>query len=311
MATSWLSFVKATLASRATKISTKTKQWRVTETLAAVSQPMPVESEIRGLGLQTPQLPTTRLIFSTWWIKEKLPTQRQATLSNKWWWQLSFSTRLKITRTTCHRFQRQSRRRSYASRGKLAEPATLSTTCRLMVTKLSTIIITNSSTRPRTQLPTVAKSQSIIRTKATWIMGNSTLRCRVEITLLRVEGENQQLIAMPIPYISQTRPIIGASSPTAVVLSEVKVRTTITRAKWILQTSVPEQTKQPLGSITLQSRLLLMAIMPWTRLSHASCKTSRIIDQLNSRASSSPLRITTEFSKIISFCLRQVPMQEC
>lgn len=138
MGTSWPSWGRAmlartlaTLLRQAATANTRTRQWLVTEMLAVVSQPMPAELEIRELELQIPQLLTTKLTCSTWWIREKLLTGTTAlgTPSSKWWWQRNFSTLRKITKTTFRRFPKPSLRQNCANKGKLEVLPILWMTC--------------------------------------------------------------------------------------------------------------------------------------------------------------------------------------
>lgn len=137
MEISWQSWGRAMLARMATlprqavMANTKTRLWQVTEMLVAVSQPMPVELEIRELELQIPQLLTTKLTYSTWWIREKLLMRTTAlgTPSSKWWWLRNFSTLRRITKTTSRQFPKPSLRQNCANKGRLEVLAILWMTC--------------------------------------------------------------------------------------------------------------------------------------------------------------------------------------
>ena len=135
MATSWRSWDKVTLARTATRLrlevmpTMRIRPWSVTEMLAAVSQPMPVELETRELELQIQRLLTTRLIFSTLWTRGKLPMQPIVIPSSKWWWRPNFSTLSKIIQTIFPQFPRQLLRPNFANKGKLEEQAILWMTC--------------------------------------------------------------------------------------------------------------------------------------------------------------------------------------
>ena len=180
-----------------------------------------------------------------------------------------------------------------------------------METKLNITTTINSSTRHRTQLPTVVKSLSIINL-GTCLMGSSTLRAQAEITQQQVADENLQPTVMPILCISQTNRTQGESFPMEEVRLLAKVKIMRTRGRWTPLASAQEvPIKQLRASTTLRSRALLITIMLWTKPSLGSCKICRIIDQLNSRTSSHRLKVTTGCSRTTSCCLRRVLTQGC
>jgi len=193
-----------------------------------------------------------------------------------------------------------------------------------MVIKLSTTITTTktSSTQPRILRPIIARSQSIIRTWApweifpTWITTEDnpiTHRFKVEIIRLLVEDENLQLIVMPTPSISLINPMPEVSFPTEEDPSQVdKQRTMRTKLTWTTPALALDPTQLLLVFTIPQSRALPITIMLWTKLSLASCRTSRIIDLRNSKTSNKLHRLkTTEYSRTTSCCPKRVPTQEC
>ena len=142
-------------------------------------------------------------------------------------------------------------------------------------------------------------------------MGSTTRRFPVETTQQLAEVVNLQLIATLTLCISQTNQTLGASFPTEAAPSLGKATIMRTMARWTPLASAKVRTKQHLGSTTPRSRALPTRIMWWTRPSLGLCRTCRIIDQPNSRASSSRPRATTGYSRTTSCCPRRAPTQGC